>query len=253
MSPAVKTATASAAAAIAPKARRSVTSQQDAGRPKVEQSRLFQLGLDRAQPDAHDQDDPRQGRQRVHERGPDATDQDRPDAESLEPARVAKRTQPGRRMQGKRHECRQANHGQQQPAAPERRCERGRRPAERPRGRAIASVAATSETVSIASVSGRAIPPGSREQVAAEPAGSSEVPVAGSACSRSAIARAGLADRRDRRPADDDREPGHRMASQSARDRLEIPAHVRNPASRIRAAVFSYASVDPFHDFLGLG
>ena len=118
MSPAVNTATARAAAAMAPQCAAQRDTQQDADRPEVEQCRLLQLGLDRTEPDAHDQDDPRQGRQRMHDGGPDESDQDRPNAEGLGSAGIPKRSQPGRRVQRQGHERRQTDDGQQQPAAP---------------------------------------------------------------------------------------------------------------------------------------
>ncbi len=55
----------------------------------------------------------------MHEGGPDEPDQESAGRRKPGPARVSQRAQPGRRMQRKRHESRQADDRQQQPAAPD--------------------------------------------------------------------------------------------------------------------------------------
>ena len=240
MSPAVSTATASAAAAIAPNARRRVTTQQHAQRAEVEQRRLFQLGLDGSRSRRRRSRRPTAtppSRARTRRR---AADQNRLPADRLSAAGVAKCPQPGGCMQAEGDERRQDDHGQKQPAARMRRCEKGRMPARCP--------------AAARSPRSRARAWYSREPDAA---GRRSAPIRGRivGTSRAVERRARPWQRASRcrqtpawprapsRAPASPRPPQGRAQRTRPPERAQNPAQSRNPAARMRDAVFSYASV----------
>ena len=261
MSPAVSTATATAAAAMAPRLRRKVTLPADPQRGHVELGGLLQLALDRAEPDPREEDDPGQAGQGVDDRRTGPADQDRPQADGLHPSRVPEGTEPGRRVQ---------RQGDEQPRSPgppagavrPQRSVRNRSRARRiPAGRARASVSITSVRVSTASRAGRRSPAGpAREAAARSRPGRCAPPVAGSGSSRQ-VRRIAPAQRSS--PSEASARSSFRgtwaasitvaasgqPTSTASAPRMRQPGepgtaagHALSPAARISAAVLSYAS-----------
>ena len=133
MSPAVSTATARAAAGDRPQAPAEGDAEDHPPGRQVEQRRLFQLGLDRPEPDPDDQHDPGQGRHRMDERrarparpgsGPSPSACAGPALPNAPSQAVA--------MQRHRHERRQGRARRASPAGPRRRSGTGRTPAATP-------------------------------------------------------------------------------------------------------------------------
>ena len=153
MSPAVRTATTSAAPAIAPIDLRRVTGARPAT-PAGPSGPTPPVPARRPHPRPREEHDPRQGRHRVDPRRPGQPRQHGHPPQGRGPPRVAERPEPRQRVQGHRHEQRQPHEPTIRTRRPSMSVRNSSQPSANPAGRAIRRVNPTSPAVFFASDSG---------------------------------------------------------------------------------------------------